>query len=110
VRAGQSHAQPGGMTDTQRIGPPPHLASSPPLAAWSLAGVAAAVLSFIGVHVMHPPGAPEHMTDAEVDALITPAAVQIAAGGSLGVLACLLLLLFAQGWAAQLTRWERRHG
>lgn len=42
------------------------------------------------------------MTDAQVRAWIAPAAAQIAAGGSLGILACLLLLVFAQGWSVQL--------
>jgi hypothetical protein len=105
MRPGRSNAQPGGMTDTSHVGSSPPLASSPAMLASSLAGVAAVVLSFVGVHVMHPAGAPEHMTDAEVNAWIAPAATQIAAGGSLGVLACLLLLLFAQGWGAQLARW-----
>jgi hypothetical protein len=63
------------------------------------------VLSFVGVHLMHPPGAPEHMTDAAVAAWIAPAAKQISAGGSLGILACLLLLVFAQGWSARLGAW-----
>jgi hypothetical protein len=78
---------------------------SPPLGVWASAGAAAAVLSFVGVHVMHPPGTPEFMTDTQVAAWIAPAAKQIAAGGSLGLLACLLLLVFAQGWSAQLSAW-----
>lgn len=80
--------------------------SSPPRRLWAAAGGAAAVLSFTGVHLMHPPGAPEHMSDAEVVAWITPSATQVAAGGSLGLLACLLLLVFAQGWSAQLASWS----
>src|SRR5689334_21102311 len=85
----------------------------PPSALWAPAGGAAAVLSFVGVHVLHPAGAPEHMTDAQVVAWVTPAAPRIAAGGSLGLLACLLLLVFAQGWSGLLQvagapRWAAR--
>ena len=93
------------MTETLPSGATRTDPSSPPVGVWAPSGAAAASLSFVGVHVLHPPGAPEHMTDAEVVAWITPAAKQIAVGGSLGILACLLLLVFAQGWSAQLRTW-----
>lgn len=93
------------MNDTESTTSSSTHPASPPRGLWAPAGATAAVLSFIGVHVMHPPGAPEHMTDAQVVAWITPAATQIAAGGSLGLLACLLLLAFGQGWSAQLHAW-----
>ena len=81
----------------------------PPPRAWALAGVCAPLLSFIGVHVMHPPGAPEHMTDAQVVDWITPDAGRIVAGGSLGLISCMLLLLFARGWYGQLVGWGAPH-
>ena len=77
----------------------------PPVRVWAGAGVAAPLLSFIGVHVMHPPGAPEHMTDAQVRDWITPAAGQITVGGCLGLVVCMMLLAFAQGWSGQLVDW-----
>ncbi len=82
---------------------------SPPTRAWALAGACAPALSFIGVHVMHPPGAPEHMTDAQVVEWITPAAGRIVAGGTLGLISCMLLLLFARGWYGELVGWGAPH-
>jgi hypothetical protein len=59
----------------------------------------------MGLHIMHPPGAPEHMSDAQVIGWVRSATAQIWAGGSFSIVAALLLLVFAQGWAAQILSW-----
>lgn len=97
------------MTQTTTHTPALTSGAYPPRRVWALAGACTPVLSFIGVHVMHPPGAPEHMTDAQVLDWITPAAARIAAGGSLGLVSCMLLLLFARGWHARLLDWGAPH-
>ena len=54
---------------------------------------------------MHPPGAPEHLSDAGVIGWVRSGTAQIWAGGSLSILAAMLLLVFAQGWSEQILRW-----
>lgn len=76
-----------------------------PAAVWPLCGVVAVASSFIGLHVMHPPGAPEHMTDAQVLAWAGSGSTQIALGGSLGLIAAVALLAFGEGWAGRLVQW-----
>jgi hypothetical protein len=76
-----------------------------PTILWAVAGTAAALLAFAGVHLMHPPGAPEHFTDAQVIAWVRASSAQIWAGGSFSMAAAMLLLVFAQGWATQLDDW-----
>jgi hypothetical protein len=76
-----------------------------PTPVWAISGVTAVVASFIGLHILHPAGVPEHMSDADLTAWAASGATQIMVGGSIGLAATLLLLVFGEGWAEQLTAW-----
>ncbi len=93
------------MTDTLTHLAPPPTRTSPPAVFQAAAGIAAALLTFTGLHSVHPPGAPEHLSDAQVIGWARPATAQLWAGGSFSIVAALLLLVFAQGWAEQTLSW-----
>jgi hypothetical protein len=69
-------------------------------------GLGLPLLSFASLHLLHPPGQPEHMTDPEIARWAEAGAHEFWLGGSLSLLTVFLLL--AWGWvaAARLDAWR----
>lgn len=69
-------------------------------------GLSAPALAFAGAHLLHPAGRPEQMPDADIVRWAESAPVTLWIGGTLGLAAALLLLVWGSRFELLLGRWE----
>ena len=73
-------------------------------------GVGLPLLSFASLHLLHPAGQPENMTDTQITRWAESGAHQLWLGGSLGLLSVFLLLAWGVVVANRTEMWETPPG